>query len=598
MLFVDIESFLDSKSGFDLRKLSIVEYCRDPRFKIHGLGYCSSEDAPRWIAGEKVGAFLEDIDWTATAFIAHHSKFDLFALKTVFGINPKMAYDSKAMARAVLGRRVEDYSLRTLAKYFGLPEKGQMKTDGIRDLPPEQEKELADYCLHDVWLCREIYKRLEPEFPKSQYEALGQTIQMFVDPKLILDVPLLEQAAKEEKERKKKLFLDMGVDKKEFASNVKFPALLKANGYEVPTKKSPRTGKQIAAIALGDTEFLDMLKSPDENLRRLCEARKEAKSTLMETRSDKLGKVGTTGRWPFDVEYSGAVQTHRYSGGSGAGGNPQNFTRDSALRRAVEAPAGFHLVVGDFSNIETRLVAYLSGDPGLIQAFEQDEDLYCKFASAFFSRKITKENEEERRFGKSAILGLGYGMGPTKFQKTVRLQTGKTISKEEATKAVRLYRAMYNKVPALWLRLDGVIRALHHGPFNVNVGLPIRMDQNVLLLPSGLRIQYPNLRQEGEEWVYDVWGKKGQKEPAKLYGGKVLENICQALAGELCKEVMVKFGSKVVGQVHDEIILISDDPTTDRAELEAAMETPPSWLPEIKLKAEVSYGRNWLEAKA
>ena len=131
---------------------------------------------------------------------------------------------------------------------------------------------------------------------------------------------------------------------------------------------------QIPALALGDTGFLEMLEGENEELKALCEARVAAKSTLLETRATKLAVVGRTGLWPFDIRFSGADQTHRFSGGSGAGGNPQNFTRGSALRAAVTVPYGYELVVGDFAQIEFRLVAYLSRDPGLLALIKNGTD--------------------------------------------------------------------------------------------------------------------------------------------------------------------------------------------------------------------------------
>lgn len=613
LLFLDYETFLDSKNKYDLRKMSTPEYVRDTRFHVQGLGFCWETTDPEWLSGySDSGAYLEGVNWSETILIGHNLKFDGFILSEKYEIKPVEYRDTKAMARAVLGKKVEDYRLATLAKFFGLPEKGELKTDGIRDLSPDQEKELSEYCRHDVWLTREIYKRLAQEFPENQYPLVDQTIRMFVEPKLELDVELLEKTAKEEKERRANIFIKLGIDKKEFASNVKFPVLLEANGYEVPTKQSPSTGTKIPALALGDPGFLDLLETEDPKLKELCEARVAAKSTLLETRSEKLRNIGQTGKWSFDCEFSGAAQTHRYSGGGGSGGNPQNFTRDSALREAVQAPKGYSLVVGDFANIEMRLVAYLSQDPGLIQGIENGEDLYCKFASAFYGRTISKADDKERRFGKTAILGLGYGMGPTKFQKTVYLQSPtedksgnkiprQKITIEEAKKAVNLYRSLYYKVPVLWKRLDFLVRYITDKDNELGTitysDLPVRSRFCSLVLPSGLILQYPNLREEGREWVYDSWGKKGEKVPTKLYGGKLLENISQALAGELCKEVMRKFGDKVVGQVHDEILLISDNPVEDRAELEAAMSEAPEWLPELKLEAEVGYGKTWAQAK-
>jgi len=561
--------------------MSLLEYVRDSRFKVHGVGIAFGDSEPRWSNDPHIPSTA----WADRIVVGHNIKFDALILEQVYGIKPAVYLDTLGMARAVLGNQVQEYSLSALAQHFGLEAKGTMKTDGIRDLTQEQEKDLAEYCKHDVWLCREIFNRLKPYFPDGQEAALDQTIKMFVRPQLELDVKLLEETVVGERERKEALFKKVGLEKSVFASNVKFAELLKTRGFIVPTKLSPRTKQLIPALALGDVEFLDLQQTENKELKDLINARIAAKSNLLETRCEKLAEIGKTGKWAFDVNFSGAVQTHRYSGGSGAGGNPQNFTRNSSLRKAVKAPAGHKLIVGDFANIEMRLVAYLAKDPGLIQALERKEDVYCKFATAFFGREITKENEEERRFGKTAILGLGYGMGPTKFQKTVRLQTGKAITDEDARKAVKLYRSLYNRVPALWTTLDRDIKSIAEKGFYV--------------LPSGLMLQYSNLRIEENEWVYDVWGNKGIKDAAKLYGGKLLENICQALAGELCKEAMLEFGDKVVGQIHDEIILLEAE---DRADLTAkalyqVMITPPTWLPQICLGASVGIGNNWMEAK-
>lgn len=604
LLFLDIESYYDSKS-FTLKKMSAVEYCRDPRFNLFGMGIAFDNFDPIWVKGKDVKDFFQCIKLDEIDVVCHHTKFDLFALTTLFGIKPRSYIDTKGMSRAVLGKSVKNHSLATLAEHFGLQSKGVMKTDGKTELTEAEERELAEYCLHDVWLCREIYSQLANNFPESENKYMHQTIDMFVNPKLQLNVPLLEKTTDEENKRRENIFKEIGIEKAEFASNKKFPILLTRKGYEVPTKISPRTGKTIPAIALGDPEFLDLMENGNEDLRNLCEARVAAKSNLLETRSAKLAKIGSTGLWPFDVEFSGADQTHRFSGGSGAGGNPQNFTRDSALRKAVEAPEGYKLIVGDFSNIEMRLVAYLSKDPGLIQAIENNQDVYCDFASKFFGKKITKADTEQRRYGKTAILGLGYGMGWKKFQKTVRLQTGKTISDADAKRTVELYRSLYSKVPALWERLDGLIRVMVENakPTHEKWNLPVVFVKGAVLLPSHLKIRFPNLRQEqGErehlEWVYDVY-RKGNLEKAKLYGGKLLENICQGLAGELCKTAMGKFEGLVVGQVHDELLLLVEDYEKDAAvyELKRAMEDSPSWMPELRLNAEVGYGQNWLEAK-
>jgi hypothetical protein len=593
-LFLDFESYFDSKAKYSLRNLSIVEYVRDARYKSHGVGVAVEDDAPVWMDPSELACF----DWSQVDLVGQNLKFDGFILREKYGFVPRRFIDTKSMAKALLGKTIPTCSLRDVADHFGFVPKGEMKTDGIRDLTPEQEKELAEYCLHDVDLTRQIFKKLYPLFPSNQLPTMDWTIRTFVAPKLILNTALLWDAAKAEKERRAKIFEEIGIDKKVFASNAKFPALLKEEGFDVPTKLSPRTGKPIAALALGDPEFLEMANSENDRLKSLCEARIAAKSTLLETRSEKLAKISETGAWPFDVEFSGAMQTHRFSGSSGAGGNPQNFTKSSALRSAVCAPEGYKFIYADFSNIEFRIAAFLAKDAGLIHGIENNVDMYCDFAGSFYGRKITKADKEERDFGKTALLGLQYGMGPTKFQKSVLLKTGQKISPEDAKKAVNLYRhAKYPRIKAFWKKLEDNLEGLYKGIQTVEG--PVIFVDNGISLPSGLRIRYPNLRKVEDDWCFDVWKKKTTIETVGIYGGHVLENICQGLAGEICKEALIKFADRAVGQCHDEIHLLArEDEAEDVAQaLYDAMVTPPTWFPNLKLEAEIHIGNNWGDCK-
>lgn len=581
-LFIDWETFYSRKDKYDLRELSVVEFVRDQRFRAMGLAYAIDDATARWISGSDVPGWIRTIDWSNATVVAQNCKFDSLILAEHYGVVPARYVDTKALAKAVLGKTVKGFSLKTLAEHFGLEPKGELKTDGLRELTAVQEAELASYCLHDVELCRGIYKRAIEEFPIAQLPVMDWTIRTFVQPKLRLNVDKLEKAAVEEAARRDAVIAASGYPKEVFSSNPKFAALLEEKGYEVPKKKSPRTGEEIPAFALGDVAFQNAKGNAKGVISKLFDARVAAKSTLLETRATALAAIGRTGAWPFDVEFSGATQTHRFSGGGGAGGNPQNFTRGSVLREAVEAPEGYKLVVGDFSNIELRLVAYLSKDPGLVQAIENGLDLYCDFASAFYGRKITKEDKKERQFGKTAILGLGYGMGHVKFKNTVRIQTGEDISEEDAQRAVQLYRRKYNKVPGHWEKLQSSIPALAKTEYYE--------------LPSGLLIRYPNLRREGKEWVYDVWDKsKTKPDKKKIYGGKLLENICQALAGELCKDTALAVKDVLVGQVHDELILCVPQAQANiyAGRLRAAMCKSPSWLPDIKLDCDIHVGINW-----
>jgi hypothetical protein len=634
LVYIDWESFYAPKEKYDLKHISVVEYVRSPRFKDFGAAVALGDETPTWIPAKDLDYYFsmlgDRFGWENIAVVGHNLKFDGFILRERYGVVPGQYIDTKGMSKAVLGKTIRSHSLKDIVERFGLPRKEIEVVEnmaGVENPTPEQLGRLITYCIHDVELCRGIFKLLAKEFPAAEYAALHRTIQMFVEPKLELDVERLRELNKLESERRIKIFETIGIPKSEFASNEKFAKLLTSKGLEVPMKPSPKkknedgSAKMIPALALGDVDFLEMIESEDEILQDLCEARVAAKSTLLETRSAKLAAIGETGPWSFDVDYSGADQTHRFSGGKGAGGNPQNFTnpakiRDAqkkkmatALRGSVKTPAGFELVVGDFAQIEFRWVAYTSRDPGLLAAIEKGVDIYCDIASVFYGRKITKADEKERGFGKQAILGLGYGMGWKKFKRTVRLQTGQTITDDEAKRAVDIYRTRYAGVQALWNALDDTIQVMADpNGYRKLSNIPVEFRHERIVLPSGLKIRYPNLRQmDGErghpEWVYDVY-HKGRLETRKLYGGKILENICQALAGELCKDVMERMDNgitkdEVTGQVHDELHYRArrNAGWIVAQKLRREMATPPKWFPLIKLDAEVHVGANWGEAK-
>lgn len=618
-LVVDFETMYDSKAGYTLRKMSMVEYVRDARFKVFGVGVAYLGEKPRWISAADIPAWVKSVNWADTALIGHNVRFDGSIIAWHYGVKPALWIDTMGMSRGVLGATVPSHSLDALATHYGFPSKGIMLTDGKATLTAEEEAALAEYCKHDVELCGAIYEKLDPVFPAGQYGALDWTIRAYVEPILVINSKLAEETAEFEKAKREKIIADIGIEKAIFSSNDKFAKLLEEKGYEVPMKFSPKqknedgTKKEIPALALGDPEFLDMMDTEDDVLRALCEARVAVKSTILPTRAAKFALVGKTGPWPFDVQFSGAKQTHRYSGGKGAGGNPQNLPRGSALRKCIEPPAGFKLVVGDFSNIELRVVAYLSGDANLIRSIEAGRDLYCDFGTAYYGRTITKADEKERRFGKTAVLGLGYNMGGKKFARTVFLQLHEKIDSDAAKKAVYLFREMYPGIPAMWEYLDGVLYKMAAGEKGFLPNLPaVRFEGSKFILPSGLPIQFPELRQVREEkngeltgrlqWVYTAYKDRSKTPQAiPIYGGKVLENLSQALAGEICKVSIerVKANSATPIQVHDEVgqVVYNGWEQDAAVAMEKAMSTAPDWWPQIKLKAEVGVGPNWGDAK-
>jgi len=618
LLTIDFETYYDTKSGYTLGErlknhVSMAEYIASPKFKafgaavwMRGKGYESSK--AEWLSPVYLSSFLAGLDWRNTAIMAHNVKFDGAILRYAYGHVPRLYIDTLSMARAVLGTRAKGFSLKDLAEHFSLIPKGLLNTDGLSELTEAQERELALYCEHDTSLCFHIYKELEPLLPSSQFQQIDENVRRFIFPRLMLDKYTLIQCNIQEHDRRESIFKTIGIEKKVFASNDRFPALLRQRGFQVPMKRSPSAARRgenklIPALSVSDEEFMDMRNSDNKELQDLCEARVAAKSTLLETRSERLLKVADLSGFPFDMNFSGARQTHRSSGGSGAGGNPQNFTRNSLLRKAVRVPEGHKLLVADYAAIEARIQAFIAKETRLMAVFHADGDPYTDFASRYFGRPVTKADEYERRFGKTCILGLGYSMGPDKFRYRARIETERVISDQEANDAVKFYRSQYCMIPSQWRNLDYMLRDMSCPSCDEPVPNAqfLRAVHEAIVLPSGLRLRYPNLRQEENEWVYDAY-RNGRLERSKIYGGKLFENICQALAGEVKKEAirrLVDAGVGYAGEVHDELLVVSSMQAaeSDAAILHKAMTDPMPWWKELKLKAEVGIGDNWMEAK-
>jgi DNA polymerase len=243
-------------------------------------------------------------------------------------------------------------------------------------------------------------------------------------------------------------------------------------------------------------------------------------------------------------------------------------------------------------------------------AFTQERDIYCEFASVIYGRIITKADTKERMFGKTCILGLGYNMGWERFQAKVRQDIGEAISEEEARRVVTLYRETYFNVPKLWKRAEALLPLMREGRNNIVPFAPfLKIGRDSLALPSGLRLLFPGLRivsrkfrgnEFSNEWAYDHFIKKYASEESKIYGGKLVENICQALAGEILKIAIQRLtvsGFQCVASIHDEVIAVALDKDVNCEHFKKVMETPVPFLPTLKLRAEVGSGSNWSEAK-
>ena len=617
-IFIDYETYYDRE--YSLRKMTPVEYVLDHRFECIGCAVKEGLDGePYWVDGADLPLFFADLNPDDTMLVSHNALFDACITAWRYNFHPRLTADTLGIARATIGHECKSLALASVALKLGIGAKGGTvhKVEGMGSAAITAAglyDEYVQYATNDVELCAEIYRKLVVEgrrFPARELVVMDMVIRCAIEPQMQLDQNVLALHHHTIKARKEELLQRVSVDKSELMSNDKFAQALRNIGVEPPTKTSLLTGKETFAFSKTDPAFMDLLEHDEPQVQALVSARLGLKSTLEETRTERFMSIARL-TWPgkqkslmpMPLRYSGA-HTHRLSGDWSL--NVQNMPRGGELRRALIAPPGYVVLASDASQIEARIVAWIADQLDLVEQFARGEDVYSSFASKVFGREINKKTDPAERFiGKTAILGLGYGLGWTKFQRTVKMQskaqTGKLIdlTDEEAINVVQTYRTGYSSIPAVWRVLGDNINVLSSGTGSFSIG-PCVFERGSILLPNGLRLHYHDLKYDNDEWTYTYAGK-----PKRLYGGALLENIVQALARIVVMDAATRLRAKLAMydvqlalQVHDELVYVVPEEVAKVCEqitLEE-MSTRPSWAPTLPLAAEASYGKSYGDAK-
>ena len=561
---IDFETYYDRE--YSLSKMTTEAYVRDGRFEVIGVGIKVNDHPTDWYSGNNVGKFLNSLDYSDKAILAHNCVFDGAILSWLYNIKPRFWLDTLSMARPFHNSTVGG-SLKALVHHYKLGAKGDEVINALgkrrKDFTPEELDKYASYCVNDVDLTYKLFQKLKAEnFPASELMIIDQTLRMYTEPTIILDTDVLTQHLEKVKADKQKLIDDLSLKglsqekvKKALMSNQIFARLLQTVGVEPPMKTSLRTGKETYAFAKTDKAFTNLLEHPSPKVQNLVAARLGTKSTIEETRTENLIKVAERGRLPIMLNYYGA-HTGRFSGGDKL--NLQNLPRNGAIRRSLSVPEDHVLIACDSSQIEARMVAYIAGQDDLVESFRQGRDVYSEFASEVYGKKVTKDDKVERFVGKTCILGLGYGMGATKFRATLALGQGGIsvdVDEYEAQRIVNLYRQKNHKIASLWRRCCLALSEIVAGRSGQISDL-VHYDSKGIILPNKLRIIYPALRNgsDGYEYINDartfrklahkrvMTGEQVTIDWTRIYGGKVTENVVQALARIVVSEQMASIG--------------------------------------------------------
>ena len=612
-LGIDIETY----SSNDLADCGVYKYVEAPDFMILLFAY-SVDGGPvvcvDLAQGEElpadVMAALTDPSVTKTAF---NAAFERICISKWMGLpEPLPASQWKCtMVRAArmglplsLGQCGEVLKLadgkmkegKILIRYFSIPAK-----NGKRHLPsdaPDRWEVFKKYNIRDVEVEQQILakvRRLEaPAFDDELYIA-DQEIN---DRGVMIDLPLVEAAARFDEEFKAELLQEAktisGLE------NPNSPAQLKAYISKV-------TGMTVASLNKKNLDELDGQLKYWPKAQKILALRREMGKTSNKKYAAMLKCVCNDGRIHGLLQFCGAARTGRWAGRLVQVQNlPQNhleslddarylvrqgdltefemnyanvtYVLSELIRTAFIAAPGHTFHVCDFSAIECRVIAWLAGEQWVLDVFRQGGDIYCATASQMFNKPVEKhgQNAELRQKGKIATLALGYGGGVSALEAMGGKRLGLTESEEK--EIVNLWRNSNPKIVKMWATIEkAAITALKTGktvPVHRGIEIGKRWGMLTITLPSGRVICYPRANvgiEYGDGWRgdHEIIEYEGLNQTTKkwgnvrTYGGKLTENIVQAIARD------------ILG------IVILDQTVAD---VEALFSTPIDWCADLPLK--------------
>lgn len=641
-LSIDIET----RSGVDIRKSGAYKYAQSPEFRILLIAWrwdneeagiadlASGEELPereRLALGDPLvvkHAYNAAFEWYCLNRAGYLTPLDQWRCTMAHGLYCGYTAGLEATGKAV-GLPQEKRKLATgkaLIRYFCAPCK-PTRANGNRtwNQPWHDTKKWSlfkEYCVQDVVTERELLKRLElfpmPESEERQWrlDTLMNAYGVRADRELIRGALLVDGISRER--LTSEAVAISGVDNPNSAAQLM--KWLSDNGTETPDLRK----ETVEELLRG---------RPEGAVRRMLELRQRLGKTSVRKYQAMEAAICEDGRIRGLTQYYGANRTGRWAGrlvqlqnlprnyiksldyarklakeGNHDGiqllyGNAQD-TLSQLIRTAFIPSEGNRLVVADFSAIEARVIAWLAGERWVNDVFATHGKIYEATASQMFHvpiEKIVKGNPEYslRQKGKVATLALGYQGGASALIAMGALQMG--IPEEELPDIVARWRKANPRIRDLWYAVEqAAVTALQTAAPQAINGLIFRPEGDLVYgqtfltvrLPSGRKLFYPKPflkeNQFGRLAVhYYSMGQQTRKwEVSSTYGGKLTENIVQAIARDclaVTLERIAERGLKVVFHVHDEVILDAPpDVTADQ--VCALMAEPIPWAPGLILK--------------
>ena len=639
-LGIDIETY----SSNDLPSCGVYRYVEAPDFTILLFAY-SVDGGPvvccDFASGEQLPAEIyEALRDPAVIKTAFNAAFERVCISRYFGwevMDPAqwrctMVGAARMGLPLSLGQCGEVLNLAegkmkegaALIRYFSCPAR---KKDGtiVRHLPddaPEKWEIFKQYCRRDVEVERAILKKVRRLAPANFDEELYIADQRINDRGVMIDRLLVDNAARFDEEYKAELLREAqlltGME------NPNSPAQIKEYLRKTTGKAFDSLNKKSLDEIEGCLQFYPKAK-------RLLELRREMGKTSNKKYSAMQQCVCSDGRIHGLLQFCGAARTGRWAGRLVQVQNlPQNHLEDldyarqmakagdltdfemsfsnptqvlsELIRTAFVAKPGCTFHVCDFSAIEARVIAWLASETWVLDVFRHGGDIYCATASQMFHCKVEKhgENSGLRAKGKIAVLALGYGGGVNALEAMGGSRMG--LSLQEEKEIMLKWRDANPKIVRLWDTLEKAAwKTLQTGDtLTVNRGIEVGRQWGCLTikLPSGRTICYPRASMGVEEEAstrrgshpvieYEGLNQITKKwEKIRTYGGKLTENVVQAIARDILGMVILRAqrrGLNIVFHIHDEVV-VEAEPGQTLADVEAIFSEPIEWCRDLPLK--------------
>lgn len=507
---------------------------------------------------------------------------------------------------------------KTLIRYFNVPGKNG------RHLPsdaPDRWETFKKYNIRDVEVEQQILakvRRLDaPAFDEELYTA-DQEIN---DRGVMIDRVLVDAAARFDNEYKAQLLAE--AQQLTGMENPNSPAQIKEYLHKA-------TGFSIQSLNKKNLDDLEKQLVYWPKAQKVLAIRREMGKTSNKKYIAMQNCVCADGRIHGLLQFCGAARTGRWAGRLVQVQNlPQNhldsldYARElvrqgdleefemnyanvtqvlsELIRTAFIAEPGKTFHVCDFSAIEARVIAWLAGEDWVLEVFRSRRDIYCETASRMFKVPVEKhgQNAELRQKGKIATLALGYGGGVSALEAMGGSRLG--LTEKEEKEIVNLWRDSNPRIVRMWAIIEkAALTAIKTGEsVTVHRGIVIgrRWGMLTITLPSGRTICYPRAKvsieyNDGWRGDHEIIEYEGLNQTTKkwqgirTYGGKLTENIVQAVARDILGVVILRAqeaGLNIVFHIHDEIV-VEATPDQSLSDVEALFSKPIEWCRDLPLK--------------